>query len=43
MVLGKAMDRSSKDSRESISVRLTCGEQTISKSQNTFEEGVSQG
>lgn len=43
MVLEKAVDRSSKDSRESISVSLMCGEQTTSKSQNAFEEGMSQG
>lgn len=43
MVLEKAVDRSSKDSRESISVSLMRGEQTTSKSQNAFEEGMSQG
>ena len=43
MALEKAVDRSSKDSRESISVSLMCAEQTTSKSQNAFEEGMSQG
>ena len=43
MALEKAVDRSSKDSGESISVSLMCAEQTTSKSQNAFEEGMSQG
>ena len=41
--LDYSLNRSSKDSGESISVSLMCAEQTTSKSQNAFEEGMSQG